>query len=242
VPGLRRSAAIVSLLGAEIAATIALHRLGRVEGFAIPKRALGAWVLHAQTEELIAVTARLAGLALAWWLLAATLLSLARRVVPGWKRLRALDALSPVAVRRIVERAVAVGVGASLGLSGVRPIGAVTVPTRPRVDVPVVRSAAPASRPADSGSDTTRTAPAGRGHSGHPANVVVVRAGDNLWVLARRALEGEDRAVPSVEIAPYWRRVIAANASGLRSHDPNLIFPGERIVLPPVSGPDPAAG
>ena len=64
--------------------------------------------------------------------------------------------------------------------------------------------------------------------------VVVVRAGDNLWVIAqpRRNTATTDAARPRVEIAPYWRRVIAANAAALRSHDPNLIFPGERVVLP----------
>ena len=52
-----------------------------------------------------------------------------------------------MAVRRIVERAVAVGVGASLGLSGVHPLGAQTRPALPRVDVPVVRSALSPARP-----------------------------------------------------------------------------------------------
>ena len=61
---------------------------------------------------------------------------------------------------------------------------------------------------------------------------VVVRPGDNLWVIARRALGNGTRAIAPAVIAPYWRRVIAANAATLRSHDPNLIFPGERVVLP----------
>src|SRR4029079_12452095 len=62
-----------------------------------------------------------------------------------------------------------------------------------------------------------------------PPHLVVVRAGDNLWVIAQRELR---RGAPPAEIVPYWKRVIAANAATLRSHDPNLIFPGERIVLP----------
>lgn len=231
---LRRAAAIVALLGCEIAATVALHRLGRVDGFALPKRALAHWLLHAQTEELVAVTARLAGLVLAWWLLVATVLSVARRVVPAWTHLRALDFLTPTAVRRTVERALAVGLGASIGLGGVHAIGAATVPKPPRVDVPVVRSAPSAIRSPE---------PTPRPSTASPRDpAVVVRAGDNLWVIAKRALEGEHLAAGSNETARYWRRVIAANAGGLRSHDPNLIFPGEHIVLPPLPGPDPTAG
>ena len=93
----RRVVFVAGLLGAEVAAVIALHRLGRVGGFALPRRAVGHWLFHTPTEDLVAVTARLAGLALSWWLLVATVLSVARRVVPGWRRLRALDAMAPAA-------------------------------------------------------------------------------------------------------------------------------------------------
>jgi hypothetical protein len=241
---LRRFVSLVVLLGAEIGAIVALHRLGRVEGFALPSGALRDWLFHAQTEELVAVTARLAGLAVSWWLLVATTLSLARQVVPGWRHVHALDSLTPAVVRRVVERAVAVGLGASLGLSGIHPIGATTASTRPSVDVPVVRSApsptrAPASSPTR---PPTPTTPPTTTSTRPRDSVVVVRAGDNLWVIAKRALEREQGAVGPAEVVPYWRRVIAANAGGLRSHDPDLVFPGERIVLPEVSGGETTAG
>jgi nucleoid-associated protein YgaU len=70
----------------------------------------------------------------------------------------------------------------------------------------------------------------------------VVRAGDNLWVIARRALEGDGQAAGPLEVARYWRRVVAVNAAALRSHDPDLIFPGERILLPPRSDAGTPAG
>ena len=235
---LRGFAFVGALLGAEVVAIVVLHRLGQVEGFAEPRRAAVQWLLRAQTEELVAATARVAGLVVAWWLLAATVLSLARRVVPGWRRLRALDWVTPEALRQVIERAVAIGLGASLGLTGIRPAGATASTTRPRVDVPVIRSAAPMEPVAP-------VAPAPRPPNPPPSraaappgeSVVVVRAGDNLWVIAQRALQHEDPvagAITAAEIAPYWRRVIAANTAGLRSHDPNLIFPGERVVLPPT--------
>lgn len=239
---LRRVVFVGALLGAEIAAVWVLHQLGRVEGFALPRHATGHWLLHAQTEDLVAVTARLAGLALAWWLLVATALSLARRIVPGWRSLRALDWVTPIALRRAVDRAVAVGLGASLGLTGIHPAGATgrqSHQAAPRVDVPVVRSArsarsAPPAPPAPRPPDPRPVQP-----TALPGEtVVVVRAGDNLWVIAQRALGSATNA----EIAPYWRRVIAANTAKLRSHDPDLIFPGERVVLPPLGPGETAAG
>jgi hypothetical protein len=62
----------------------------------------------------------------------------------------------------------------------------------------------------------------------------VVGAGDNLWQIARAEViraSGADRPADS-QIAPYWRRVVEANRSTLRSGDPSLIFPGEVVTLP----------
>jgi nucleoid-associated protein YgaU len=222
-----RLASVVALLGAEVGALLVLGRLGRVAGFALPRHGLETWARHAPTEDLFAVAARLGALGLTWWLLAATVLSITRRVVPGWQRLRALDSFTPPALRHLLDRALVLGVGVSLGLAGLHPAGAAT---RPRVDTPVLRGPVvrgPVVRPSPSA-----PRPTPRGQPSAP-RVVIVRAGDNLWVIAARALT--QHAPPTTaEIAPYWRRVVAENTPGLRSHDPDLIFPGERIVLPPV--------
>lgn len=62
--------------------------------------------------------------------------------------------------------------------------------------------------------------------------------GDNLWTISRDRLAQvtgrNPRDLTDHEIAVYWLRVIDANQSHLRSHNPNLIFPGEVIRLPPV--------
>ena len=68
------------------------------------------------------------------------------------------------------------------------------------------------------------------------AGAYVVGPGDNLWVIAARQLAAPGRsvaAVPAAEIAPYWHGLIERNGPHLRSGDPNLIFPGEVIELPP---------
>jgi hypothetical protein len=72
-----------------------------------------------------------------------------------------------------------------------------------------------------------------------PAQQVVVAPGDNLWEVAARQLAartGRDRIdIADGDIAPYWIEVCEANRAQLRSGDPNLIFPGERLVLPPIN-------
>jgi LysM domain len=225
VPRAPRILFLTTLLGAELGAVAVLRRLGRVTGFSLPRHGAAQWIVHAPREDLFAVTARLVGLGLAWWLLAATALSITRRVVPGCRRLRSLDAFTPVALRRRLDRALALGLGASLGLASIHPTGAATL------DVPVPRV------PTSATTTTATTAPAAPASapttpSPH-TSVVVVRAGDNLWVIAERALRATGQQAGTPDVAAYWRRVIAANTAHLRSHDPNLIFPGERVVLPP---------
>jgi uncharacterized membrane protein YgcG len=81
----------------------------------------------------------------------------------------------------------------------------------------------------------------GQGQSGaEQATSHQVVQSDNLWAIARdhlaevrgrRAVELSDR-----EIAAYWVTVVEANRGRLRSRDPDLIYPGEVVELPPVSG------
>jgi nucleoid-associated protein YgaU len=64
-----------------------------------------------------------------------------------------------------------------------------------------------------------------------------VVAGDNLWTIARdrlaEARSGGSRKPTNREVANYWLRVIEANQGQLVSGDPDLIYPGETIVMPP---------
>lgn len=68
-----------------------------------------------------------------------------------------------------------------------------------------------------------------------PETYVVV-AGDNLWTIAANRVS-LDLDVPLNEVRvrdihPYWLRLIDANRAHLRSGDPDLIHPGESLVLP----------
>lgn len=62
---------------------------------------------------------------------------------------------------------------------------------------------------------------------------VVVEKGDHLWSISAHHLEESlTRPPSSSEITPYWRDVIEANRDRLRSGDPNLIYPGETVIMP----------
>ena len=61
----------------------------------------------------------------------------------------------------------------------------------------------------------------------------VVRAGDNLWAIAKNEVARRGGATATDgQIARYWEDVVAANRATLRSGDPSLIFPGEVVALP----------
>ena len=69
-----------------------------------------------------------------------------------------------------------------------------------------------------------------------PSEHVVV-PGDNLWIISERHLEQVTGRgdLSDREVANYWVTVIEANRNRVRSGDPDLIYPGEVIVLPPIS-------
>lgn len=104
---------VAVLVASEVAALRLLLLLGHVDGFAVDWSDPVGWARTADTTDLLAATGRLVGLGLAAWLLAATLASLARRAVPAWREVQALDALSLPVVRRMLDRLLAVSFGAS---------------------------------------------------------------------------------------------------------------------------------
>lgn len=67
---------------------------------------------------------------------------------------------------------------------------------------------------------------------GSPRGTVIVERGDHLWKISERHLgpDASDR-----EITPYWLDVVEVNTPRLRSGDPDLIYPGEVVVLPEIS-------
>lgn len=73
-----------------------------------------------------------------------------------------------------------------------------------------------------------------------PPDAVRVRKGDNLWKISARHIEAHlRRSAETSEVSRYWRRVVAGNRESIRSGNPDLIYPGEVISLPPVVSEQP---
>jgi nucleoid-associated protein YgaU len=70
------------------------------------------------------------------------------------------------------------------------------------------------------------------------SETVTVERGDHLWKISARHLGDFYQRLPSNhEVSPYWRETIEANRNRLRSGDPDLIYPGEQVALPPIEQP-----
>lgn len=63
----------------------------------------------------------------------------------------------------------------------------------------------------------------------------LVRPGDHLWLIAGEHLAIVlDRTPTADEHRRYWVRMVKAACPEIRSGDPDLIYPGEEILLPPT--------
>ena len=178
-------------------------------------------------DDLAIAVAWLVAVAASAWLFVATGACV---VALGFARPRLARRLAPTlpfGIRRLVEVAI---VGSCLGITalpapalGPARIAAVVVdePVVRAPEVPVPATPAPPT-PAP-------VVPAPTEIDEH----VVVRAGDSLWLIARASLTRISGSCPDdTDVARYWRAVIAANRSTLRSGNPSLIFPGEIVALP----------
>ncbi|MDX1619885.1 MAG: LysM domain-containing protein [Nitriliruptorales bacterium] len=67
-------------------------------------------------------------------------------------------------------------------------------------------------------------------HEASPTHVV--QRGEHLWSIAAHTVDD-----PRPEtIARYWRRLVDLNRDRLSSNDPDLLYPGEVLLLPPSEG------
>jgi LysM domain len=75
------------------------------------------------------------------------------------------------------------------------------------------------------------------GKEPRPATKLVeVERGDNMWSISRETLEASGNPrVTNAEIVPLWRDVIQLNEHRIKSGNPNLIFPGEELVVPDIA-------
>jgi hypothetical protein len=244
----RSSMRLVVLIAVEIGSLQALSRLGSVSFLRTPGLDLSAWRLWLATtppQDAIVSALRLGATACAAWLLAATGLSIAARLtrIPGL--VRATEWTTPRAVRRLIDRAVALSVVATLAggsaalAGGGAPPAPVVVMVGGQTGVLLPAGARSGATPVASPLPLppaplpTTQAPAhapGRRPDRH-----TVQPGDNLWSIAAGHLAGNGITVSNGRIAPYWQDLVQEARPGLRSRNPDLIFPGETVPLPPIT-------
>lgn len=256
-----RAARVVGTVLVEAVVVVALVAIGRRPGLEVPVGHLGSWLREGDAATVSMALLRWVALLGAGWLLASTLLYLAAAASRVPSAVRAVRWSTLPAARRAIDAACAVSVATSVVLAP--PAAGAARDTGDTTSVTIVRDgrghagnggaggiaqlppdsttpppSAPPAPPAPPVSAPTPTPVVTVVASSSPAEVeVVVVAGDNLWELAARHLASTSaRArvdVGDAEVAPYWGRVCDANRDRLASRDPNLVYPGERVLLPP---------
>lgn len=242
---------VTHLILAVLILAIGFHALGRFEEIAIDWSSPLQWLSNASPETALAATLRTAGLAGCYWVLITALLywlSRRRGTTPRWVRLVTLPT-----VRRIVDRAFAAALTASMAFSPVSQAAAEEEPIPivfevhdgvpiphlllgPGDTAPAVEQPSPLLRP----SPPTPVATPGPNPQSSvtvtTASTYTVLAGDNLWAISDQHLQSILPTTPTTaEVMTYWRRMVETNRASLRSGDPNLIFPGEIVTIPPAS-------
>jgi len=113
-----------------------------------------------------------------------------------------------------------------LAAAGIRAVGRRPRAARAAVTLMLVATAAV---PASAGVRIPVVPPSAQGFTPTrpPGPSVVVREGDSMWRIAERRADHDTPA--------YWRRIVTMNSG--RFADVDLIHPGERVLVPPVTPP-----
>jgi nucleoid-associated protein YgaU len=261
---------LLVLIGMEIGLLDALYHLEALPFLRTPGADAPAWrlwLVATPPQDAVAAVLRLAATAAAWWLLATTGLYLVARLTRVPAIVRTLEWTTPGAVRRLIDRAVALslitslaGGTAAFAWGGQLPTPVAAVADR-RPGTLVPRSTGPGTQPQPSPEPLPVPAPpavplpvpaapavplppvapvpensalrAGAAQPGPPGRYSVQR-GDNLWTIAANHLADSGITRSNSRIAPYWKELIQENRRDLRSGNPDLIFPGETLTLPPT--------
>ncbi len=248
----RNAVAVATYVVVPVAAILLLHGLGTDATNRVDWADLSSWLTTSSFEGALVAILRSVGLALAYWLATTTTIYLVARSL-GWIRIaNSIGWLTLPIVRRAADRVLAGSLAiTTLAAPGVAWTRALSDTGSPVTAAPIVELPDPYYTTFESvnGDDNTPSTSVD-GLQTDPivdypepeiiifadaSLEVIVRPGDNLWDLAARRIQNAlGRDVGDFEVAPYWIEVILANQQRIKSGDPDLIHPGEVILLPPV--------
>ena len=237
---------LIALIGLLTLGLGSLHRLGA----GLPIEAIA----HNDFELALAALMRILGLATGYWLLLSVLAYLIAAVARLPAALQAIGWATLPLLRRLADlvaaRSLVVALAAPLPMADLVDPGYVPVPagdppattttTAPSVSTTTTHPPAvalpppiiPVPPPPGPEVSPPETEPQPMGPLLGELEMVV-RRGDHMWGLAEARLATKlGRPPTNQEIAPYWTRVVDINRQRIRSGDPDLIFPGEVLVLP----------
>lgn len=237
------------------AALVAALHLTASATYAIPFTALPDWFQATDPAVALVAVARLAALAIGYWLLTTTIVyGVAHHL--GWSAVTdGMRWITLPIVRRVVHGVTAVSL---TGFSIVGPAAVSVTPALAQTEAIVAQDTDDTSGQLESEVDDGTPEPGYEPEAaGWPdmtpendgfwipealtqaddvsASTHTVVRGDHLWSIAEdrlRSVVGRD--VTEDEICQYWVKVVEANRGSLSSGDPDLIFPDERVTLPPV--------
>lgn len=186
---------------------------------------LTAWLEATAPEDVVVALVHLTALVAAGYLLASSAIYVLASASGSGALTSAAARVTPAAIRRGVDGLLAATIVA-LPISIASP--AMAGPAQGNPTPVYVPTPAGDPTPAPEVPDL-QTAPLSA-----PEMLYVVTEGDSLWSIAETTVESIDPNASGSRVADYWRRLIEANISALQSGDPNVIFPGEVLALPPV--------
>jgi hypothetical protein len=249
---------ITGLLLFEFLTISALHRLGSLRGFGVKWTDLLSSSTRA--DDAIASGLRLVTLIIAYWLALSTMAYIAARISALPSAISAARWTTMPVIRKAVDQALALSLTVGT-LVAPAPALAHTSTTPPPVEeeyVPVAAGFSGATEPLVGVDDQIIIPPGAMVPPPKPAlpdvsttdpttipthllfermgKSHVVRDGDSLWSIAAAHLETSGISNPTESIvAAYWMEILSANLGSIRSGDPDLIFPGETVALPPIA-------
>jgi hypothetical protein len=247
--GVVRLVGWLGLLGGAITGLSALASV--LPGPPSSPAAWGAWLTARDPATAAFAVTRVATLGLAWYLLVATAVGTVVRVVREPRMVLLADLVTVPFVRRVLHAALGFGVaGATFaGIVGQPPAAWAEGSAEQGLmlqrgeDGEVLLQRLPADTPAHLPvvADPIAPAPPVVASSPQPEKAPAVAQwtvapGEHFWSIAERVLaDAWGRPPTPNEVTPYWRALVDANRAALPDpENPDLIYPGDTYVLPPL--------